>query len=94
MAAVDGSNLTARKRLRMPLRIGLMAGLLGVAACGSTVAGTANPATQASSGQAQAAAANPDLDPGTLTGRSSGRASGWSASSVSRRHSASSAARS
>lgn len=65
---MDGSNLTARKRLRMPLRIGLMAGLLSVAACGTTVGGTANPAAQAGSGQAQAAAANPDLDPGTSLG--------------------------
>jgi len=65
---VDGSSLTARMRLRMLLRIGLMAGLLSVAACGTTVAGTANPAAQASNGQAQAAADNPDLDPGTSLG--------------------------
>jgi cytochrome oxidase Cu insertion factor (SCO1/SenC/PrrC family) len=68
MTGVDWSSLTARMRLRMPLRIGLMAGLLSVAACGTTVTGTANPAVQASSGQAQAAAANPDLDPGTSLG--------------------------
>ncbi len=68
MSAVDGSKLTARMQLRMPFWIGFMAGLLGVAACGTTVRGTANPAAQASSGQMQAAAANPDLDPGTSLG--------------------------
>ena len=68
MSAVDGSKLTGRMRLRMPFWIGFMAGLLGVAACGTTVSGTANPAAQASSGQMQAAAANPDLDPGTSLG--------------------------
>ena len=65
---MDGSNLTGRMWLRMPLRIGFMAGLLAVAACGTGVTGTANPAAQASSGQARAAAANPDLDPGTSLG--------------------------
>jgi cytochrome oxidase Cu insertion factor (SCO1/SenC/PrrC family) len=72
MTAVDGSNLTARIRLpmrmRMPFWIGFMAGLLGVAACGTSVTGTANPAAQAASGQARAEAVNPDLDPGTSLG--------------------------
>jgi cytochrome oxidase Cu insertion factor (SCO1/SenC/PrrC family) len=74
MTAVDGSNLTARIRLPMRMRmrtpfwIGLMTGLLAVAACGTSVTGTANPAAQAASRQARAAAANPDLDPGTSLG--------------------------
>ena len=69
---MDGSNLTARIRLpmrmRMPFWIGLITGLLGVAACGTSVTGTENPAAQAASGQARAEAANPDLDPGTSLG--------------------------
>jgi cytochrome oxidase Cu insertion factor (SCO1/SenC/PrrC family) len=72
MTAVDGSNLTARIRLpmrmRIPFWIGLITGLLGVAACGTSVTGTENPAAQAASGQARAEAANPDLDPGTSLG--------------------------
>ncbi len=55
-----------RARLRTPFWIGVMAGMLAVTACGAS--GTANPATQAQGGQARAAAANPDLDPGTSLG--------------------------
>ncbi len=65
---MDGSSLTARMRPRMPLRIGFMAGLLAVTACGTSVTGTANPAAQAPGGQARAAVANPDLDPGSSLG--------------------------
>jgi cytochrome oxidase Cu insertion factor (SCO1/SenC/PrrC family) len=68
MTAVDRSNLTGRMRQRMPFWIGAMAVLLAVTACGTSVTGTANPAAQAASGQARAAAANPDLDPGTSLG--------------------------
>jgi cytochrome oxidase Cu insertion factor (SCO1/SenC/PrrC family) len=53
---------------RMPVRAVLMAGLLAVAACGTSVPGTASPAAQIQGRQAQAAAANPDLDPGTSLG--------------------------
>jgi cytochrome oxidase Cu insertion factor (SCO1/SenC/PrrC family) len=42
-----------------------MAGLLAVAACGISSGSTASPALHAPGGQAQAAEANPDLDPGT-----------------------------
>jgi cytochrome oxidase Cu insertion factor (SCO1/SenC/PrrC family) len=65
---VDGSKLTARLRLRLPLWVGFLAGVLGVAACGTSVTGTAHPAAQAASVQARAAAANPNLDPGTSLG--------------------------
>jgi cytochrome oxidase Cu insertion factor (SCO1/SenC/PrrC family) len=72
MTVVNGRNLTVRPRTRMrsrlPFWVGLLAGLLGVAACGTSVTGTANPAAQAAGGQAGAAAANPDLDPGTSLG--------------------------
>jgi cytochrome oxidase Cu insertion factor (SCO1/SenC/PrrC family) len=54
----------------MPLRAGVMVGLLAVTACGSSVTGTANPAVQVPAGQTRAAAANPDLDPGTSLGAS------------------------
>ena len=61
---MDRSN---RGRLRMPLRAAIMAGLLALAACGTSITGTANPApTQG--GSARAAAANPDLDPGSPLG--------------------------
>ncbi len=56
------------RRVRVPLRAVLVAGLLAVAACGSSVTGTASPAAQAQGGQARAAAANPDLDPGSSLG--------------------------
>ncbi len=69
---MDGSSLTARMRLpmrpRMPLRVGFIAGLLAVTACGTGVTGTANPAARSPGGQARAAVANPDLDPGTSLG--------------------------
>jgi cytochrome oxidase Cu insertion factor (SCO1/SenC/PrrC family) len=68
MTAVDGSNLTARPRMRMPFWAGFMAGLLCVAACGTSVTGTVNRAAPAPGAQAQAAAANPDLDPGSSLG--------------------------
>ena len=64
---MDRTRLAGRPRLRMPFRIGVVAGLLAVAACGAG-AGTAPVAGQASGGQARAAAANPDLDPGTSLG--------------------------
>jgi cytochrome oxidase Cu insertion factor (SCO1/SenC/PrrC family) len=68
MTAVDMSNLAGRMRLRAPLRAGVLAGLLAVTACGTSVTGTAGPAPLAQGGQARAAAANPDLDPGTSLG--------------------------
>jgi cytochrome oxidase Cu insertion factor (SCO1/SenC/PrrC family) len=55
-------------RLRAPFWIGVLAGLLAVTACGASSAGTANPVPRAPGGQARAAAANPDLDPGTSLG--------------------------
>jgi len=66
MTAVDLNRPRRRARLRTPFWIGVMAGMLAVTACGAS--GTANPATQAQGGQARAAAANPDLDPGTSLG--------------------------
>src|SRR6266487_2579578 len=68
MTAVDRTSPGGRMRWRMPLRIGFLAGVLAVTACGTSVTGTANPAAPAASGQARAAAANPDLDPGTSLG--------------------------
>jgi len=68
MIAVDGSNLTARMRRWMPFWIGFMAGLLAVAACTTSVTGAAHQAAQSPGGQTPAAAANPDLDPGTSLG--------------------------
>ena len=62
---MDGTRLAGRPRL--PFRIGVVAGLLAVAACGAGP-GTAPVAGQASGGQARAAAANPDLDPGSSLG--------------------------
>src|SRR5271166_2947547 len=50
MTAVDRTRLAGRPRLRMPFRIGVVAGLLAVAACGAG-AGTAPVAGQASGGQ-------------------------------------------
>jgi cytochrome oxidase Cu insertion factor (SCO1/SenC/PrrC family) len=67
MIAVDGSKLAGRLRMRMPFRIGVMAGLLAVAAC-SASAGAAHVTGQAAGGQARAAAANPGLDPGSSLG--------------------------
>jgi cytochrome oxidase Cu insertion factor (SCO1/SenC/PrrC family) len=51
------------------LRAAAMTGLLGLAACGGS-AGTTSAAGQMDGAQAQAAAANPDLDPGTSLGTS------------------------
>jgi cytochrome oxidase Cu insertion factor (SCO1/SenC/PrrC family) len=51
----------------MPFRIGVLAGLLAVAAC-SASDGTGNVTGQADTGQARTAAANPDLDPGSSLG--------------------------
>jgi cytochrome oxidase Cu insertion factor (SCO1/SenC/PrrC family) len=68
MTAVDGSYLTGRMRLKLAFRAGAMAGLLAVAACGTSVTGTAAPAGRAPGGQARAAAANPNLDPGSSLG--------------------------
>ncbi len=65
---MDRTSPGGRMRWRMPLRIGFLAGVLAVTACGTSVTGTANPAAPAASGQARAAAANPDLDPGTSLG--------------------------
>lgn len=64
MTAVE-NNKRAR-RLRMPLRVGAMAGLLALAAC-SANAGTV-PAGQPDTAQQRAAMANPDLDPGSSLG--------------------------
>jgi cytochrome oxidase Cu insertion factor (SCO1/SenC/PrrC family) len=64
MTAVDRTRLAAR--MRMPVRMAVMAGLLAVAACGATAPGAH--IGQADAGQARAAAANPDLDPGTPLG--------------------------
>jgi cytochrome oxidase Cu insertion factor (SCO1/SenC/PrrC family) len=63
MTAMDRSKLAGR----MLSRAGVLAGLLAVAAC-SASAGTVHVASQASTGQARAEAANPDLDPGTSLG--------------------------
>ena len=52
---------------RMLLRAGAMAGLLALAACGAST-GAANGTDPMGGGQAQAAAANPNLDPGTSLG--------------------------
>jgi cytochrome oxidase Cu insertion factor (SCO1/SenC/PrrC family) len=69
MTAVDRSNPSGRMRLRTPFWIVVMAGVLAVTACGTSATGsTANPASQSQGGQAGAAAANPDLDPGTSLG--------------------------
>jgi cytochrome oxidase Cu insertion factor (SCO1/SenC/PrrC family) len=62
---VDRTSPGGRMRWRMPFWIGVMAGVLAVTACGTSATGTAHPAAQA---QARAAAANPDLDPGTSLG--------------------------
>jgi len=71
MTAVEGSNPAVQMRWRMPVRAVVVAGLLAVTACGTSVTGsTASPAARAQGGQAQAAAANPDLDPGTMLGGS------------------------
>ena len=67
MMAVDRTSAAGRMRRRMPFRLGLLAGLLAVTAC-SASAGAAQGAGQAAAGQARAAAANPDLDPGTSLG--------------------------
>ena len=64
---MDANQLARRLQMRLLFRIGVMAGLLAVAACGAS-AGTAHMAGQAGTGQARAAAANPDLDPGTSLG--------------------------
>jgi len=45
-----------------------MAGLLAVAACGTSSAPAVSPAAQAASAQARTAAGNPDLDPGSSLG--------------------------
>ena len=56
---------TAHRRARISGLAIVLAALLGVTACG---AGAAAPAGMAPTGQAGAAAANPDLDPGTSLG--------------------------
>jgi cytochrome oxidase Cu insertion factor (SCO1/SenC/PrrC family) len=55
-------------RLRAGAIAGVMAGLLALAACASGGGGTASAAGQMGGAQARAAAANPDLDPGTSLG--------------------------
>jgi cytochrome oxidase Cu insertion factor (SCO1/SenC/PrrC family) len=65
MTDVKQRKLTRRPRLRAPLRVVALAGLLAVAACASSTASTTG---QMPSGPARAAAANPDLDPGSSLG--------------------------
>jgi cytochrome oxidase Cu insertion factor (SCO1/SenC/PrrC family) len=68
MTAVNGSSPAGRIRRRMPWTAAAIAGLLAVTACGTGAGRTAAPAAHAPSGQARAAAANHDLDPGTPLG--------------------------
>jgi cytochrome oxidase Cu insertion factor (SCO1/SenC/PrrC family) len=70
MTAVGKSNPGGRMRLRMPLWILVMAGVMAMSACG-TGGAAASPAAQAPDGQPRAAAADPDLDPGTSLGGTS-----------------------
>jgi cytochrome oxidase Cu insertion factor (SCO1/SenC/PrrC family) len=58
----------AKRTGRTLSRCVVAAALLGVAAC-SASAGTTSPGSQSMSGQARAAAQNPDLDPGTTLGK-------------------------
>jgi cytochrome oxidase Cu insertion factor (SCO1/SenC/PrrC family) len=62
---VEMRSPTGRMRPRISSWIGAVAGVLAVAACGAGVTGTTNSSAQAPGGQARAADANPDLDPGT-----------------------------
>ncbi len=64
---MDTSGQTWRgRRRRLVALAGLLAALLAVASCGG--AGASSPAAGSQGGQASAAAANPDLDPGTSLG--------------------------
>jgi cytochrome oxidase Cu insertion factor (SCO1/SenC/PrrC family) len=65
MTAVNRSSLAGRIRRRVPWMAAAIAGLLAVTACGTGAGRTAGTAAQAPGGQARAAAANQDLDPGT-----------------------------
>jgi cytochrome oxidase Cu insertion factor (SCO1/SenC/PrrC family) len=65
MTAVNGSSLAGRIRRRVPWMAAVIAGLLAVTACGTGAGAAAGPAAQSPGGQARAAAANQDLDPGT-----------------------------
>jgi cytochrome oxidase Cu insertion factor (SCO1/SenC/PrrC family) len=64
MTAVNRRDLA--RPARTLTRFAVMAALLAVAACGASAAQT--PAAQPNAGRLQAAAANPDLDPGTSQG--------------------------
>ena len=65
MTAVNGSSVAGRIRRRVPWMAAAIAGLLAVTACGTGAGRTAGTPAQAPGGQARAAAANQDLDPGT-----------------------------
>ncbi len=65
MTAVNGSSVAGRIRRRVPWMAAAIAGLLAVTACGTGAGRPAGPAAQPPGGQARAAAANQDLDPGT-----------------------------
>jgi cytochrome oxidase Cu insertion factor (SCO1/SenC/PrrC family) len=65
---VNGSSPAGRIRRRMPWAAAAIAGLLAVTACGAGAGRAAAPAAHAPGGQARAAAANQDLDPGTPLG--------------------------
>jgi cytochrome oxidase Cu insertion factor (SCO1/SenC/PrrC family) len=64
------SRAMRRRRSRRPALTGLVAGLLALGACGTGAARPAVPAARPQHAQQQAAAANPDLDPGTSLGGS------------------------
>ena len=69
---MDGSNRAAARRARRPRswpKAAALATLLAVASCGTGGTSAATPAARAPGAQARAAAANPDLDPGSSLGR-------------------------
>lgn len=65
---MDVSDRPGRMRQRLSLRAGVMAVLLAATGCASSATGTADQSAQLQGGQEQAAAANPDVDPGTALG--------------------------
>jgi cytochrome oxidase Cu insertion factor (SCO1/SenC/PrrC family) len=66
MTAVNSSN--RGRPVRALTRMAAFAALLALAACSASVGGATTSAHQSGAGQMQAAAANPDLDPGTSQG--------------------------